>query len=328
MRIGCLGAARIAPAALIEPARQLDGVTVTAIAARDRSRAEEFAQTHDISGIETDYKTLIARSDVDIVYNALPPSRHSDLTIAALEAGKPVLCEKPFAMNAVEAKRMAEAAQRTGVLLMEAFHYRFHPAFARALDVVNSGALGSIIECEAEFSAEIADRPNELRHIYELGGGALMDLGCYPLHWSRTLLPGEPKIVSATAVCGRPNVDLTTEAELVFANDVNARIRTSMAKGTARTAWFRITGTDAALHMFNPLAAHFGYKLSIERDGQSEVISEGTAGGPTTYDHQLRHFVDCLNGKAEPILTLEDAVANMTAIDAIYKAAGLPARQS
>ncbi len=172
VRIGILGAARIAPAAVISPAARRKDCQIVAIAARDRGRATAFATAHAIPAVHDSYEDLIADPAIDLVYNALPPNRHADLTIAALEAGKHVLCEKPFAMNAREARQMVDAATRSGRHLIEAFHYRFHPAFVDALDKIRTGTIGAIKDIDAEFSAEIAYRRDELRHRPDLGGGA------------------------------------------------------------------------------------------------------------------------------------------------------------
>ena len=239
IRIGILGAAKIAPPALINPARLRDDCEIVAVAARDSARAQAYAAENTIPDIAESYEALIARDDIDLIYNALPPHRHADLTIAALEAGKAVLCEKPFAMNAVEAARMADTAQRTGRVLIEAFHYRFHPAFQRVFDIVRSGRLGTIRRVDAAFDVTIPYRPGELRHTLEVGGGALMDLGCYPVHWVRTLVGTEPEIVSATAHCDRPSVDTSMAAELSFPGGEAGSIHTTMAPDTKFDAWIR-----------------------------------------------------------------------------------------
>lgn len=328
LRFGCLGAARITPQALIAPAALREDVMVSAIAARAASRARAFADEYEIGGTETDYAALIARGDVDAVYNALAPDRHMDLTCLALAAGKPVLCEKPFAMNADEARKMAEQAKMRDTFLMEAFHYRFHPAFQQVVEIVRGGDLGRIQSYEGVFSVEIPERDGELRHELALGGGALMDLGCYPLHWARSLLDGVPEILSAKAETGRPGIDLSMRAELLFDGGVRAKLKTSMAPGAPRRAALEIVGTAAALKVTNPLAPHMGYRIEILPNGGGDPIrvADAPAGGLSTYDYQLAHFMDCLAGKTEPLLGLDDAVANMAAIDAIYTAAGLQPR--
>lgn len=322
IRAGILGAAKIAPRAFIDPAKDRGGVALAAVASRDRQRGETFAAEHGIASVETSYEALIARGDIDLIYNALPPNRHADLSIAALEAGKAVLCEKPFAMNAVEAARMTEAAARTGRPLLEAFHYRFHPAFSRLMALLASGRIGSVQRMEAVFNAAIPYRAGELRHEAALGGGALMDLGCYPLHWVRTLTGEEPEIVSAEAVQTRPGVDTQMKAELAFPSGVTAAVSTSMADGEAVRAFVSIKGDKGALYMANPLAPHQGHRIDLTLDG--ETTSE-TVDGDTTYHHQLDHMLDVLNGAA-PLTGGADALAQMRAIDAIYRAAGMTPR--
>ena len=199
IRIGLLGASKIARGAVIAPAADIDGVAVTRVAASDRKRAEAYAREHGIPGVEDDYESLVASDDVDLVYNALPPSGHCAWTLAALANGKHVLCEKPFAMNADEAAQMVEASENAPGVLIEAFHYRYHPAFRRLLDILAEGSIGCIQRLSAFFNVTIPHRPGELRHTLELGGGALMDLGCYPLHWVRTVVGEEPDVVSAEA---------------------------------------------------------------------------------------------------------------------------------
>lgn len=323
IRIAILGAARIAPAAIIKPAILRADCEIVAVAARDAGRARDYAAENAIPDVAVSYEALIARPDIDFIYNALPPHRHGDLTIAALEAGKAVLCEKPFAMNAAEAARMTDAAQRTGSILIEAFHYRFHPAFQRVFDIVRSGRLGAIRRVEAAFDVAIPYRPGELRHTLDVGGGALMDLGCYPVHWVRTLVATEPVVVSAAAHCDREGVDTRMVAQLRFPGGETASIRTSMAPGTKSDAWIRVDGAAGQLEIRNPLHPHKGHTITITLDGVSRTI---TAPGQTTYDHQLAHVMDVLAGRTYALTGGRDAVGNMAAIDAIYRAAGLSPR--
>ena len=149
---------------------------------RDPARAAVFAAEHQIPVAASDYAALLDLPEVDVVYNALPPAMHRDWTIAALERGKAVLCEKPFAMNAAEAEAMAAAARGTGGLLVEAYHYRHHRVMHDAVALMRSGRLGAPVRAEARFEVPIARTETELRWQGRLGGGALMDLGCYPLH--------------------------------------------------------------------------------------------------------------------------------------------------
>lgn len=325
IRIGILGAARIAPKSLIPQAKRRDDCVITCVAARNPEKAETFAREYGIPHVVENYEALIRRDDVDLVYNALPPSRHAGLSIAALEAGKHVLCEKPFAMNAAEARRMADAAVRTGRHLIEGFHYRFHPMFQDILDKLQSGAIGRLCAMKAEFSVAIPYSPDELRHRPDLGGGALMDLGCYPAHWLRTVAGTEPRVVSARIKEGVPGVDLITEARLEFPGGVPARLRTSMKPGQAFKALLAIKGSEGVLTAINPIHPLRGHSISIQRSGKTRRY---TVDGETTFDYQLAHVVDVLSGRATPLTGGEDAVANMALIDAIYEAGGLKPRGS
>lgn len=323
IRIGILGAAKIAPKALIPQVKRRDDCAIVAVAGRDRDRAGVYAGAHGIPEVVESYEALIAHPGIDLIYNALPPNRHADLSIAALEAGKHVLCEKPFAMNALEARAMAAAAQRTGNHLIEAFHYRFHPMFHDILEKVRSGAIGTLCAMKAEFSVKIPYLPEELRHRPDLGGGALMDLGCYPLHWLRTIAGEEPRLVSAHIEEGTPGVDLVTEAELEFPGGIPARLRTSMKTDQKYKALIAIKGSEGILRAMNPLHPTFGNSISIQRGRE---ITRYTVDGETTYDYQLAHLMDVIAGHATPLTGGEDAVANMALIDAIYAAGGLALR--
>lgn len=319
IRIGILGAAKIAPKAVIAPAAKREDCAVVCVAARDGEKAKAYAGEHGIPEWEASYEALIARRDIELIYNALPPHRHMDLTIAALEAGKAVLCEKPFAMNAREARAMTEAAARTGRPLVEAFHYRFHPMFDEILRQVNEGAIGKLCAIRSEFSVAIKYRPGELRHDPALGGGALMDLGCYALHWARTVAGSEPDVKSAAVKLSEHGVDLVTDANLEFAGGVKAKARTSMMPGQRFKALLALQGTEGVLVARNPLHPSLGNSITLRR-GLS--IKRYSVEGQTTYDHQLAHMIDVMKTNAPPLTGGADAVANMALIDAVYAAAG------
>lgn len=320
IRMGILGAAKIAPQALIEPARRRGDCVVVCVAAREGVRARAYAEQHGIPESLDSYEALIAHPGIDLIYNALPPHRHADLTIAALEAGKAVLCEKPFAMTAREAGAMTDAAVRTGRPLVEAFHYRFHPVFEDILAQVRGGAIGKLCAIKSEFSVAIRYRPGELRHDPALGGGALMDLGCYALHWVRTVAGSEPRVTRAVSKLSEHGVDLVTTAQLEFGGGVTAQVRTSMAPDQRFKALLAIQGTEGILVARNLLHPHRGHSITI-RKGLS--TRRYTVPGETTYDHQLAHMMDVLKTNAPSLTGGTDAVANMALIDAVYAAAGV-----
>ena len=320
LRFGILGAARIAPLALIQPAKLLTDVCVTEVAASSVEKARGFAEEHNIAAISESYAALVESSQIDAIYNALPPNLHEEWSIAALKAGKHVLCEKPFAMNAAQASRMVAAAKVSQRVLVEAFHYRFHPFFRRVLEIITADVIGSIRHIEAQFDVRIPYRSSEFRHNPMLGGGALMDLGCYPVHWVRTLMGSEPRVVQAECVRSKAGVDVATRASLRFSDGATAELRTAMDETGAEQPCARviIEGEKGRLILENPIAPHDGNKIISEVDGATQ--SESVA-GESTYYYQLQHFIAAVEGSQEPLTGGDDAINNMQLIDSIYTAA-------
>src|SRR6202043_2465089 len=157
-----------------------------AVAARDRSRAEAFAARYSVPTIHDSYEALLADPSLDAVYIPLPNALHAQWTLAALEAGKHVLCEKPFTSNAAQAREVAAAAQGSGLVVMEAFHYRYHPLARRMSELVHGGQLGRIRQVSVAFCFPLLRR-SDIRYDFGLAGGALMDAGCYAVHCLRLL---------------------------------------------------------------------------------------------------------------------------------------------
>ncbi len=322
VRVGLLGASQIAPLALIAPAARRDDVEVVSVAARDPERAASFAAEHGIARVAATYDELISDPEIDLIYNGLPPVSHAPLSVSAMKAGRHVLCEKPFAMNAGEARGMVETAQRTGRLCVEGFHYFYHPLFARVIEIVRSGELGPLIAMSGAFDVEIPDVAGNIRHDLALGGGALMDLGCYPLHMLRHIAGSEPQIISAAAKIGRPGIDLSMEAELQFSG-IPARISCDMRSGVAIRAEFEVIGQKGRLHVNNPIHPYLGHQLTLLVNGEETTEQ---VDGQSTFDHQLDAVIGAISGGAGVPTGGADAVANMDAIDAIYTAAGLSPR--
>jgi predicted dehydrogenase len=325
MRIGILGAAGIAPAAIIRPVRRRGSsavggdVTVAAVAARDEERAARYAAEHGIPAWYGGYQRLLDDPSIDLIYNALPPSRHADMSIAALEAGKDVLCEKPFAMNAAQARQMNDAARSSGRRIIEAFHDRYHPLQAAVIEILASGRLGPVRSMETNFSARIPFSADSLRHVPELGGGALMDLGCYAVHWLRTFAGQEPTVLSAEAELGPLGADDTIRAELEFPSGIRARVDTSMGDGPL-TQSLRVEGERGTLTVTGVVFPSGGHSIREEIDG---LPSSRTVAGLETYDHQLAAVHEGLRSGARLPTEDADPVANMALIDAIYAKAGV-----
>lgn len=318
MRIGILGAARIAPHVMIGPAARSGFAQVVAVAARDEGRARTFAQDHGIAEVEPSYDALLARDDLDLVYNALPNAVHARWSITAAKAGHAVLCEKPFATSLSDATAMVDAGAAAGRPMLEAFHYRHHPLMYAIVDMVRGGDIGDIRQAEASFVAELP-RTDAVRWDGSLGGGALFDLGCYAVHALRSIIGGEPVIRSAEAefVGG---VDAWLHGELGFPGGAEARVECSMVAGH-RAATLRLKGTGGEIDVDNFVAPQLPHRV-IVRDARGE--RELRFDGPGTFDHQLKHVRAVLAGEREALTGGEDALANMAVIEQLYAKASHP----
>jgi predicted dehydrogenase len=322
LRIGILGAARIAPMALVRPAREVPEAQAFAVAARDPARAESFASKHGIPRVHKSYDALLADPEIDAVYNPLPNSLHCEWTLRALAAGKHVLCEKPLASNADEAQRMATAAEHAVRVLIEAFHWRHHPLASRMHDIVRSGELGEVRHIETATCIPLWI-PGDIRYRFELAGGALMDIGSYALNMLRWLAEAEPEVVSVETRLLSPKVDRWLRAELRFADGRTGRITCSLLSTTLLRLENRVEGSRGSLRVFNPLAPHLYHRLTLSAQGRRH---RERVPGSATYKCQLRHFVARVRGAPPGPTEAQDGVANMRLIDAIYRAAGLPRR--
>jgi len=322
VRIGCLGAARIAPAAIVRPAREVAGAELVAVAARSATRAREFASKHHIPKVHDSYDALVDDPDIDAVYIPLPNGLHGRWTIRAIRAGKHVLCEKPFTANAAEAEEVAAAAAGTGLVVMEAFHWRYHPLAERMLELIRSGELGGMRHVQTAMCFPLLSS-QDIRWQPQLAGGALMDAGCYAVHMARTLAGTEPEVVAARARLRRPGIDRYVQANLRFPDGTTGRITTSMWSGRVLDISARVDCESGTVSAFNPAAPQHFNLLTIRTGSRTQRTR---VRGQSTYHYQLEAFVDAVeNGK--PVLTgLDDAIANMRVIDAIYRAAGMEPR--
>jgi predicted dehydrogenase len=324
MRIGVLGAARIAPAALTKPARVLDGVAVAAVAARDRGRASAFAAKHGVPTVHDSYAGLLADPSLDAVYIPLPNGRHARWTLAALEAGKHVLCEKPFTANAAQARDVAAAADRTGLVVMEAFHYRYHPLAQRMADIVHSGELGRVRRVETAMCFPLP-RFSDIRYDFGLAGGALMDAGCYAVHCLRLLAPADPTVTAAHASTLRRDrrIDRAMTARFSFPGGATGHLRASMWSTSLLRIQARAVGERGTLTVTNFVAPQLWSRFTVTVDGRRR---RERFDGETTYVHQLRAFAAAVRGEPTNLTPPSDSVATMSLIDDIYTAAGLPPR--
>lgn len=322
VRFGILGAARIVARALVQPSRQTGLAAVYAVAARSPDKAARFARRHRIPKVHSTYADLLEDRDIEAVYIPLPNSLHCEWTLRALRAGKHVLCEKPFAANQREAERMADAAAGSGLVLMEAFHYRYHPLIDRMCEIIQSGELGRLQHIETAMCIPLL-RPGDIRYRYDLAGGALMDTGCYCIHLARTLAGSEPNVLSAKASLISPGVDRRMEAEMEFGDGLTGRLVCSLLSSTLLRVQAIVKGELGEMRVANPILPQI-YHVVKGRTGTRRY--QERVSGDATYVYQLRAFVQAVRAGC-PILTgPTDAVANMKVIDAVYDAAGLRQR--
>lgn len=309
--------------ALARPASSVAGVSFDAVAARDPVKAQAFARKHGIPRHFDSYDELI--ENVDAVYNPLPNGLHGYWTKRALAAGKHVLCEKPFTANADEAREVAAAQAGTGLVLMEAFHWRYHPLAERIRGLAHS-ELGEIRRVETEFCVPLP-LFSDIRYRLDLAGGATMDTGCYAIHILRQLGPGEPRVVSAKAIEHRPGIDRAMSAEFEFATGATGSISCSLWSSKLLKASARVFGTRGTLHVTNPVVPQFFNRVRLTRNGRT-IFSEKVE-GDATYTYQLRAFAAAIEGDPNANLTPPaDSIVTMGLIDDIYRAAGLEVRQA
>ncbi|KAI9433588.1 NAD-P-binding protein [Lactarius indigo] len=363
LRFGILGAARIAPIGLVLPVKNHPDAVVTAVAARDQGRADAFAKKNGIPkayGGEGAYQKLLDDPEIDVVYNPLPNGLHYEWTMKALAAGKHVLLEKPSANTAEETRKMFAFAQEKGLVLLEAFHYRFHPATRRVKAIVDSGELGTLTKIEANLGLPgFFFKDNDIRMAYDLGGGAMMDLGCYAMSITRYLANANPtKVISANAevLPKFPRVDIGTTATLAFPASTTATDTDTDTGGLTATLlthfrlppllgflprWprlsVRVSGTRGTVELSNFPGAWVHHTITVESseqeggggDGQLRKRTEKHYGnlGWTTYRYQLEAFVDKLRGRTpEHWFDAQDSIANLEWIEAVYKETGLGSR--
>jgi len=325
LRIGILGAAGIAPRAIVFPAHATSHQLV-AVGARDKSRAEEFAKQYQIKKAYGSYQEVIDDPDVDVIYNALHNGAHAPWNIKALAAGKHVLSEKPSVSNAAEAKEVLAATNKSGKVFMEAFHYYYHPMFQRLLTIIKSGEIGEVIKVESALLTPTPDK-SDLRMQFALAGGSLMEVGCYALHSQRMISQlisdGEPTIVKTDSNAADGEVDTKLYIQLKYPNGVSG-----LARGDMETPVFNapltVTGSKGSVHLPNFVSA-LDPRVIVDLAGNKRVEHMPSL---STYTYQLLAFAEAVDlGKALKT-DAKDALVQATLIDAAYLAANLPIRPS
>jgi predicted dehydrogenase len=321
VRWGVLGVARIATQKVI-PAMQLgEWSEVVAIASRDRGKAEQAAGTLGLARAYDSYEALLADPAIDAIYNPLPNHLHVPWTRRAAEAGKHVLCEKPIALNAAEARTLLDVRDRTGVHIQEAFMVRVNPQWIRTVEEVRKGRIGELRAVTGVFSY-FNDDPANIRNKVEYGGGGLMDIGCYLIHTARMLFGREPRRVSGSLERdSRSGTDIVTSLALDFAPGQASGVCSTQMVAAQRVNVF---GTRGRIEVEIPFNAppDRPNRLFID-DGSNLGRPQETIELPVCNQYTIQGdlFSQAVRGMRPVPYPLEDSILNMQVIDAVFRAA-------
>jgi predicted dehydrogenase len=318
VRFGVLGAANIGRKVI--PGINASAMCrVNAVASRDLSKAEAYAKELSIPRAYGSYEELLGDPDIDAVYIPLPNHMHAEWSIAAVRAGKHVLCEKPLAMNALEAESIMRAAAEADRYVVEAFMYRLHPSWVRVKELVDSGRIGELLNVQSFFSY-FNDDPDNIRNQVEVGGGALYDIGCYCINLSRFLYGSEPVVESATIQSDETGTDVVTSAIMSFDPGTATFTCSTRLEDDQRVHIYGSKGRISIEIPFN-IPPDQPARISISQGGNlpNDPSIETEVFEPTDpYTSQADAFANLVLGRSEPAIPLGDGVRNMTVIDSVF----------
>ena len=317
LRWGVISTAKIGRKAVNPAIHASSNGELLAVASRNEGRARAFAEETGIPTALGSYEALLEDDRIDAVYNPLPNSLHKEWTIRAAEKGKHVLCEKPLALNAAECREMEAAASANGVKLMEAFMYRFHPRTERVLEMVRSGAVGELKQIRSSFTF-LLNRPDDILWDPGLGGGSLMDVGCYCVNVSRTMAGREPVEVRAMANYHSSGVDAQMAGSLRFDDGLLAHFDCALTM--ERTQVYHILGTEGHLRVQNAFVPGTDDAV-IEHFDPENNLTNLIVPGTDEYQLMVEHFADCVLNDRPLRYTAEEAALNMRVIEALYESA-------
>ncbi|MCG3150222.1 MAG: Glucose--fructose oxidoreductase [Verrucomicrobiae bacterium] len=320
-RFGILGSGWIVRK-YADACRLLPGLELVAVASRDRDRARAVAAQHNIPRAHTGYEALLADPTVDVVINALHNGLHCEWSIRALQAGKHVLCEKPLACSAAEVERMFAVARQANRQLMEAFMYRFHPQLPLILERVRAGEIGRLLHIRS-YRMSQGREPGNPRYDKNAGGGALLDIGCYCVNFSRVVAGAEPIQVAANAHF-RAEVDLTLTGTLVFPENLTAQFCCSFESEPSFAA--EIVGTAGRISIPHPwMPPVWPTEFTVVRAGKSETIRVAPPEVPAhvfaNFALQLAHVAECFRQNRPPLISEADSLGNARTLDSLLAAA-------
>ncbi|KAJ6456116.1 NAD(P)-binding protein [Mycena sanguinolenta] len=344
LKFGVLGAAAIAPSALIAPVKSHPEAVVYAVAARSKDRAAAFAKTHGIEkvfGGPNGYQELIDDPEIDAIYNPLPNGLHYEWTMKALAAGKHVLLEKPAANTSEETRKMFELAEAKGLVLLEAYHYRFHPVALRVKAIIESGELGAVKSTSTTLAVPSGImKADDIRFNYDLGGGALMDMGCYTINAMRYFAGADPtSVLSVKHELRTPQVDRKTVATFALPGSITSTIVCDLSVPPTLKVIPVMPNLNAHIEcekgeikVMNYIMPTQYHSITVTAGGKSRVEKAYTLpdlGEPwwASYRYQLEAFVNKVKGRTPHTwVTKEDSIKNMEVIESVYAKSGLGSR--
>ena len=321
LRWGILSTANIAAKMMVPALHETDAAELVAVASRHDQKARRWANEHGIPRAYGSYEALLEDPEIDAVYNPLPNHLHKEWTIQAAEAGKHALCEKPLGLTAEECREMTEACERNDIVLMEAFMYRYHAQFQRLQALIDDGAVGKPAVVRASFCFPLASfqRPDDIRWQPEMGGGSLMDVGCYCVNASRALFAAEPTEVFARSYehPDFPGVDASLQGLLSFPGDRVAMIDASFVNNAQQTV--EVSGPEGLIRapgIFNPPRPNVALAISKGMDTQTETFD-----WRYRFHREVEHFTMCVQENRSPDTDGEHAIGNMRTIEALLESA-------
>ena len=321
---GIMGNANIARVCVIPAIQNSRNSTVHALATRFPMLASRAATNNSIQNVYDSYDALLADPEIHVVYIPLPNHLHHPWTLKALKAGKHVLCEKPLACNAREAQEMADAAEDAGLLLMEAFMYRFHPRNQSIKKLVSDGSIGTPCLVRSAFCYHLGEdllTSGECARLKpEMGGGALLDVGCYSVSVTRWLLGTEPTQLQAQAIYHPCGVDVHFVGSLRFPGGRLATLEASFVSALQQT--YTVVGSKGAIELphdaFIPWEKEAVFTL---RSQDQEAGERHLTPGVDEYQLMVEHFTQAILGKTQLAFSPEESVRNMQVLDALAEAA-------
>lgn len=317
---GIISTAKIAEQELIPALHSSEIAKPYAVASRNEDRAKKYADRNDIPVHYGGYEELLSDPEIEVLYNPLPNSLHREWTIKSAKAGKNILCEKPIGLDAREVREMFDVCDSQDVILMEAFMYRFHPQTKRVKELVDDSAVGKprLVRAGHSFPLVSMNRPDDFRWKEEMGGGSLMDLGCYCVNTGRYLFGGNPERVYASAVY---HPDFTAEAQLQgileFSDDRLALVDSSFL--LQNRAEFEIVGERGKIKVdeaYRSEGRNLEFKVVQGEDRKYESVE-----GVDEFRLEVDNFSRAVRGMEAPLISEEDSIGNMKTIEALYKSA-------